>query len=366
MDSFDLYPLIGPALRRLPAERAHHLAIAALKAGLVPAPAPFTDPALASEVFRRHFPNPLGLAAGFDKNAEVIDAMLALGFGFVEIGTVTPRPQPGNPPPRMFRLLAEEAMINRLGFNNQGMEAVAVRLAERRRRRRPGVIGVNIGPNRDSPDPLADCTAIARRLAGLADYLVLNVSSPNTPGLRALQREAPLRALLAAVQRAARAAGGTPVLVKIAPDLDSDELEAIARVTLDLGIDGLVVTNTTTRRPPTLSGRHRNEVGGLSGRPLFAPSTAVLAELYRLTEGRLPLIGVGGIASGGDAYAKIRAGASLVQLYTALIYQGPALVNRIKRELLALLRADGFSHIAEAVGTGSGNDDGALRSGTAP
>jgi dihydroorotate dehydrogenase len=354
----DLYPLIRPILRLLPAESAHRLSIAALSAGLgtllrgrdSAAPDP---PILGQRLFGLDFPNPIGLAAGYDKDARVPDALLRLGFGFVEVGTVTPRPQSGNPKPRLFRLEEEGAVINRLGFNSGGLDAALARLA--RRQDRPGIVGLNLGRNRDSPDAAADYEEGVRRAAGIAQYLVVNVSSPNTPGLRELQRRAALDALLDRLRRALEEnAGRVPLLVKIAPDLAADERRDIAEVALAAGIDGLIVANTTLARPPDLRSGHAREAGGLSGRPLFAPSTALLAEMYRLTQGRLPLIGVGGIASAADAYAKIRAGASLVQLYTALVFAGPALVGRIKRGLADLLRKDGCATIAEAVGTASG------------
>jgi dihydroorotate dehydrogenase len=349
---FDYYRALGPALRLLDPERAHRLAIALAGRGLLPPVPPVDDPVLRCRVLGLDFANPVGLAAGFDKNAEATDAMLGQGFGFVEVGTVTPRPQAGNPRPRVFRLEDDAALINRLGFNGDGLGRVADRLAAWRRRGAKGIVGANVGPNRDAADPIADCAEGVRTLAPLVDYLVINVSSPNTPGLRGLQAEGPLADLL---QRALAARAGTghrpPLLLKIAPDLDDDALAAIARLALAAGIDGLIATNTTVDRPTSLVGRHRAETGGLSGRPLFARATAVLAKLHRLTGGRVPLIGVGGIASAGDAYAKIRAGASLVQLYTALVYQGPWLVARINRGLGRLLRQDGFASVADAVGT---------------
>ena len=346
------YGLIGPLIRLLEPETAHGMTIRALKWGLVPEQEPFEDDCLRLRLWDRDFPNPIGLAAGFDKNAEVPDRTLALGFGFVEVGSVTPRPQAGNPRPRLFRLTRDRAVINRMGFNNDGLEAVAGRLGAGSRM---GIVGVNLGVNRDSADAAADYAAGARALAGLADYLVVNVSSPNTPGVRALQGRGPLEALLQAVLQA-KEEGGTrpPVLLKIAPDLTGDDMEDIAEVALASGIDGLIATNTTIERPTALAGRRRDEAGGLSGAPLFAPSTRVLADMYRQTAGRLPLIGVGGVSSGADAYAKIRAGASLVQLYTALVFDGPGLVMRIKGELAGLLRADGFTTVAEAVGADHG------------
>jgi dihydroorotate dehydrogenase len=349
-----LYRLIGPALRGLPREAAHELTLRALELGLgrliggsaAREPDP---PVLAQRLWGLDFANPVGLAAGYDKDARVPDAMLHLGFGFVEVGTVTPRPQPGNPKPRLFRLEQDQAIINRMGFNSGGLDAACERLS---RRIRSGIVGVNLGKNRDTDDATDDYGDGILRATRLADYLVVNISSPNTPGLRELQRRAMLGSLLDRLLSVRETTGRrVPLLLKIAPDLASEECRDIAQVVLEAGIDGLIVSNTTVERPPDLFSRHAHEAGGLSGRPLFAPSTALLAEMYRLTQGRLPLIGVGGIANAEDAYAKIRAGASLVQLYTALVFAGPALVNKIKSGLAGLLRSDGFGSIAEAVGT---------------
>lgn len=345
----------------LPAEAAHRVTIVALRSGLVPKLAGPDDPVLATRVWGLDFANPLGVAAGFDKDAEAVDGLLAMGFGFVEVGTVTPEPQPGNPKPRVFRLPEDRAVINRLGFNSRGLAPVVARLERRRTARRPGIVGANVGMNQASRDAAADYAAGIEALAGLADYLVMNVSSPNTPGLRDLQARPRLVALIERAQAArARAAGAReggapvpPLLLKIAPDLSDDELRDMAEVALETGLDGLVVTNTTVARPEGLKGRHRREPGGLSGAPLFQRSTEVLREMHRLTQGRVPLVGVGGVASGRDAYAKIRAGASLVQLYTALVYEGPGLVGRIKAELAQLVRADGFARVTEAVGAGA-------------
>lgn len=347
--TYDYYRLIGPFVRRFEAETAHALTLRLLKARLVPRQPADDDRALACRLWGIFFSNPIGLAAGFDKNAEVPDAMLDQGFGFVEVGSVTPRPQPGNPRPRMFRLGEDEAVINRMGFNNQGMDAAAARLARRPRR---GVVGVNLGKNKDTEDAAADYEKGVAALAAHADYLVVNVSSPNTPGLRALQGREQLDALVGRVRSALEAAmpDPPPLLLKIAPDLTDEDERDIAAIALDGRLDGLIVTNTTITRPAGLKSPHRGETGGLSGKPLFALATDVLRRIYALTEGRVPLIGVGGIASGRDAYDKIRAGASLVQLYSALVYQGPGLVTRIKKELGALLRADGFANVAEAVG----------------
>ena len=346
----NFYHLARSALFALDPETAHRAAVLALKAGLLDAYARKDEPILATRVWNLDFPNPLGLAAGFDKNAEVPDAVLGLGFGYAEIGTVTPRPQAGNPRPRLFRLVADRALINRLGFNNDGLEAVAERLARRTRR---GIVGANIGQNKNSADPIADYTTGAARLSPLADYIVVNVSSPNTPGVRALQGREPLARLLGAVKEARDRAvpkSPPPLLVKIAPDLADEDLSDIAAVARALPIDGLIATNTTIVRPPGLEDLQRGEIGGLSGKPLFEPSTRVLASLFKLTGGALPLIGVGGVGSGQEAYAKIRAGASLVQLYTALVYEGPGLVGAIKRDLAALLRRDGFTSLQAAVG----------------
>ena len=346
--------LAARLLRQLPAETAHRLtlrALAALPVGWIgngAGEAWEEDHILATRVFGLDFPNPVGLAAGFDKNAEAFAHMPRLGFGFAEIGSVTPRPQAGNPRPRLFRLAEDQAIVNRMGFNNDGLAAVQARL----RGRDPavqGILGANLGKNKDSDDAVADYVAGVRALAPLADYLVVNVSSPNTPGLRALQGREPLATLLAAV-RAARAGRHPPLLLKIAPDLTEADKADIAEVALAGGADGLIVSNTTIARPAGLASPAAAQAGGLSGRPLFAPSTAVLADMYRLTGGRLPLIGVGGIASAEDAYAKIRAGASLLQLYTALVYQGPGLVVRIKQGLAQRLRADGFASLDSAVG----------------
>lgn len=351
----DLYPLIRPLLRALPAETAHRATVRALSLGLGGLACGRAAPDAASlgqTLWGRHFPNPIGVAAGFDKEAEVPDALLRLGVGFAEVGTVTPLPQPGNPRPRVFRLDEDGAVINRLGFNSGGLEPVLARL---RARRRSGIVGVNLGKNRDSADAVADYLDGVRRVGALADYFVINVSSPNTPGLRDLQRREALGDLLRRVVAVRNAAApGTPLLVKIAPDLGATERADIAALAGPSGIDGIVVGNTTVTRPPGLRSAAAAEQGGLSGKPLFAPSTALLADMYRLTGGRIPLVGVGGVASAADAYAKVRAGASLVQLYTALIFAGPALIGRLKRGLAELLRYDGYSSIRDAIGADHG------------
>ena len=345
----DYFRIARPLLHRLPPEMAHRLALDALAAGLAGRSRAPDDTVLATSAFGLRFPNPVGLAAGFDKDGEAPDAALALGFGLVEIGSITPRPQPGNPRPRLFRLAEDRAVINRMGFNSRGHDFAAARLDNRRH---VGILGVNLGRNKESDDAAADFAAGIARFGRLADYLVVNLSSPNTPGLRALQGKEPLEALLdrLAAARAKLPAGGPPLLVKIAPDLADDELADIAEVTRAKSVDGLIVGNTTLARPEGLRGRDKGEAGGLSGAPLFDLSTRVLARIYQLTGGKLPLIGCGGVASGAQAYAKIRAGATLVQLYTALIYEGPGLVGRIKRDLTDLLKRDGFARLADAVG----------------
>ena len=344
-----LHGLATRALRGLDPEDAHGIAIRALSLGLGPR-APADPPILATELAGLRLPNPVGLAPGFDKDAEVFGPMLRAGFGFVECGTVTPLPQVGNPRPRLFRLWQDRAVINRMGFNNRGLEAFAARLAHRGR----GVVGANLGANKDSEDRLADYTAGLRRLWGMASYFTINISSPNTPGLRALQTKAALDELLGRLISAADSLPqgvAVPMFLKVAPDLEDAEIEAIAETVAAHGLAGVIVSNTTVSRPP-LKSRHRDEAGGLSGAPLFEMSTGVLRRFRDAADGRFLLIGVGGIASGADAYAKIRAGASAVQLYSALAYEGPGLVVRIKRELAGLLQAEGFRSVAEAVGTG--------------
>ena len=350
-----------PLLHRMDPERAHGATIRLLSAGqaldLVPKADVPQSNRLRTDVLGLSFDNPLGLAAGFDKNAEVPAAMLRLGFGFVEVGTITPRPQSGNPRPRLFRLTKDEAVINRMGFNNAGAEAAARRLDRLRSRNRlAGPLGVNIGKNKDSEDAAGDYRTCARTLSRYADYLVINVSSPNTPGLRALQsRNELIRLVDATVEVRSDGAQGRPppVLVKIAPDLASEDLVDLARAAEECDIAGFIVSNTTISRPPQLKDAQAAEIGGLSGRPLFDLSTSVLAEMSRLTNGRVPLIGVGGVASGEDAYRKIRAGASLVQMYSMLVYHGPALIERVVTELDTCLVADRISRLSEAVGRDS-------------
>ncbi len=340
------YSLIDLVLSHIDAEAAHGLALRALKSGLTPGDGRDDPPSLRVGIWGRHLPNPIGLAAGFDKNAEVADAMLKLGFGLVEIGSVTPRPQAGNPRPRLFRLAEDRGVINRMGFPGQGLEAARSRLATRPRR---GFVGVNVGANKDSTDRAADYVTGCVALAPYADYLVCNVSSPNTPGLRNLQGRTELAGLLKRVQDAI-AAKPVPLVVKIAPDATEDDLDDIVAVCRELRLDGIIVGNTTLSRPASLQSPRRNETGGLSGAPLTSLSTEVLRRTAQRVEGQFPLIGCGGVGSGADAYAKIRAGATLVQLYSAMVFEGPPLIRRIKDELAALLLRDGFSSVEAAIG----------------
>jgi dihydroorotate dehydrogenase len=348
--AFDNFSL--PLLRWFDPEDAHRMAMQGLRL-LPPIRQRADDPKLAVRAFGLNFPNPIGMAPGFDKNAEVPDALLKLGFGFVEVGTVTPRPQPGNPRPRVFRLERDEGVINRMGFNNDGAHVVLRRLAARAHA--GGIIGVNIGANKDSANRVADYVRLIEIFAPVASYFTVNVSSPNTPGLRNLQQADALNELLAKVidarERVRQNAGDTPVLLKIAPDLTLAELDDVVQIARSRRIDGMIVGNTTLARPSSLRDQSRaKEQGGLSGRPLFRLSTRMVAETYVRTEGAFPLIGVGGIDSGGAALTKIRAGATLIQLYSALVYKGLGLVDDIKRDLMSTLLRTGRDSLSEIVG----------------
>jgi dihydroorotate dehydrogenase len=341
------------ALHRLDPERAHGLSLRALSAGLVPLPGVVTSSRLATRIAGLDLPNPVGLAAGFDKNATAIAPLSRAGFGFIEVGAATPRPQPGNPQPRLFRLTEDRAAINRFGFNNEGAEAISTRLAARKRGAVP--VGLNLGANKDSADRAADFARVLAVCGPHVDFATVNVSSPNTEKLRDLQGRAALSALLTGVMETRAAlARPIPVFLKIAPDLNTDELAEIAEVALAAGLAGIIATNTTLSREG-LKSADRTQMGGLSGAPLFEKSTRILAQLSQLTEGKLPLIGVGGISSPEQAYAKIRAGASAVQFYTAMVYQGLSLAAGIARGLDAALARDGFATVADAVGTGRGD-----------
>mmetsp|Transcript_23674 Transcript_23674/g.61496 ORF Transcript_23674/g.61496 Transcript_23674/m.61496 type:complete len:405 (+) Transcript_23674:242-1456(+) len=352
---FDAVSCTGPLVRAvLSAEDSHRLGIFAAKMGFFPVDNRPQPECLKTEVWGRPFPNPVGLAAGFDKDAEVVDALFKLGFGFVEVGSITPEPQPGNPKPRVFRLPEIQSVINRCGFNSSGADVAAdnleafVKSGDRR-----GPLGINLGKNKTTEDAAADYEVGVAKLGGFGDYIVVNVSSPNTPGLRSLQGKQALEALIKRVQaaRAAAGLGDTPILVKVAPDLSATDRADVADVALKTRLDGLIVGNTTLSRPgDAASMRHGDEAGGLSGAALMELSTEVLSDMYVRTGGKVPLVGCGGVSSGADAYAKLRAGASLVQLYTSLAYQGPAVVPAVKAELSALLEADGFASAADAVG----------------
>jgi len=340
-----LFRLARPALFALDPERAHRLTIALLKR-MPRRELPRAVGPLATRVAGLDFPNPVGLAAGFDKDGEVPDAMLGFGFGFVEVGSITPLPQAGNPKPRLFRLAEDEAVINRMGFNNGGAEAAAARLGARDRR---GIVGINVGANKDSPDRISDYARMTEAMAPLASYLTVNISSPNTPGLRALQDEGALRELLDAVL-AARGESGPPIFLKVAPDLEPSDIDAISRIAIEHRLGALIVGNTTISRPP-LKSKHAGEAGGLSGQPLKDLALQRLRDFRRATGGEIPLVGVGGIATAHDAWQRILAGASLVQLYSAMVYAGPGIARQIVRGMETLMQRDGFASVAEAVGS---------------
>ncbi|KAK6184608.1 hypothetical protein SNE40_007049 [Patella caerulea] len=384
--------MVMPAMRLLDAETAHNLAIKMAKYKLVPRQSLADPPLLQSKLWGKTFTNPVGLAAGFDKHGEAVDGLLKMGFGFVEVGSITPAPQEGNPKPRVFRLVEDRGVINRYGFNSDGHEVVVNRLRYREDEhvvsesnilvppmtdtrnmlninfwtetpfklnnkiiKERGIMGINLGKNKFSSYPVEDYVQGVKRFGKLADYLVINVSSPNTPGLRAMQGRKQLEELLekvAAERDKLRLKEKVPLLVKIAPDLSAEDKNDIAAVVskINSGVDGLIVSNTTVSRPPSLQNKHKEEIGGLSGDPLKHLSTTTISDMYKLTKGKIPIIGVGGISNGKDAYEKIKAGASLVQLYTALIYQGPPVVKKVKRELAQYLESDGYSNIEEAIG----------------
>lgn len=351
----DLYSFLRPFIFRLDPENAHHLTLKAMKSGMLPAVEPIHDPALESTLWGLKFPNPVGLAAGFDKNAEVIGPAFNLGFGFIEAGTVTPKPQQGNPRPRVFRDPKSEAVINRMGFPNEGMTVFKSNIEQflSSKQRPPGVVGINIGMNKTQTEPAKDYTILINMLASMADYITINISSPNTPGLRDLQKREPLLEILGAVKEERKRACGDhppPLLVKLAPDLDDAQQQELAEALIEAKIDGIILTNTTLDRPDYLPKSFAEEKGGLSGKPVREKSTKTIHNFYTLTKGAIPIVGVGGISSGRDAYEKIKAGASLVQLYTALVFKGPTVANTINHELLALLRADKLTNIKQAVG----------------
>ncbi len=351
----DFYALARPLLFKVPPEDAHKLTIKAMKMGIFPKVKPVIDPALESTLWGLKFPNPVGMAAGFDKNAEAIGPLFNLGFGFVEVGTVTPKPQRGNPSPRIFRCPEHEAVINRMGFPNGGMSAFKDNLTKflGRKEHPAGVLGINIGLNKSQIYPAKDYQILIKMLAPMADYLTINVSCPNQKGVTDLQKRGPLLELLSVVKEERKKSCGDhppPLLLKLSPDLDDAQIEELAQTALDAKIDGLILTNTTLDRPNYLPKSFANEKGGLSGKPVAEKSTETIRKFYTQTKGQIPIIGTGGISSGAQAYAKIRAGASLVQLYTGLVYKGPNVAHFVNSKLLTLLQKDGFSNITQAIG----------------
>lgn len=350
-----------PLFHAMDPETAHKAGLMAMKNGLHPHYNAVQDDRLKTTLWDRQFPNPVGLAAGFDKDAEVMDAMLKMGFGFVEVGTVTPKPQAGNPRPRVFRDTNNEAVINRMGFPNGGLDKFKTNIEKflETKPRPKGILGINIGMNKDQKDPAKDYCHLIRTLGAYADYFTINISSPNTPGLRNLQSRENLMPLLEQVKEARAKSCDKkfppPLLVKLAPDLDEAQQEELASVALEAEIDGLILTNTTLDRPKFLPEKFRSEMGGLSGKPLTDKATKIIRKFYALTKGQIPIIGVGGISSGQDAYDKIKAGASLVQLYSALVYHGPEIANQINQDLLKFLKRDGHTHLSQAVGSDHGD-----------
>lgn len=351
-----LFNITKPFLHRMDPESAHKMTLRALQSGLMPCPSRVNDPRLKTTLWNRNFPNPVGLAAGFDKNADVVGPMLHLGFGFVEAGTVTPRGQEGNPRPRVFRDADHEAVINRMGFPNEGGENFRHNIEKflEAKPRPIGVVGINIGMNKGADDPAKDYCMLVRQLGNYADYLTVNISSPNTPGLRNLQARENLMPLLARIleerTKTCGKADAPPLLVKLAPDLTEEQLKDVAACLIEAVVDGVILGNTTLDRPEYLPANFYEQQGGLSGKPLTDKSTAIISKFYNHTEGKMPIVGAGGISSAEDAYAKIRAGASLVQLYTALVFQGPQLVPDILNGLLRLMERDKIGHISEAIG----------------
>lgn len=348
-----LYKCLAPLLFKLDPEKAHDLSMAGLKTGLIRAAAGDVDPVLKTNLFGLSFPNPIGLAAGYDKNGEILGPLLGLGFGFIEAGSITPKPQAGNPKPRLFRLQEDGAVINRMGFNNKGLDEAVKNFSAPRRN---GIVGANLGANKDSVDRVADYVLGLKRLAPFVDYITVNVSSPNTPGLRTLQGKEELEELLgrlmeARTELAILGKEKIPLMLKIAPDLADEDKDDIAAVSKAFSLDALIISNTTITRPDHLQNPHKSEMGGLSGDPLKPLSLKLLREMYKATRGKIPLIGVGGIRNAQDAYDRIVAGASLIQLYSAMVYEGPFLAKNIADELAALLKKNGHSNVADAVGS---------------
>jgi dihydroorotate dehydrogenase len=356
-----LFNISKPFIYSLDPEKAHHMTVCALKSGLFPKLKKVDDERLRVSLWGKEFSNPVGLAAGFDKNAEVIAPMFDIGFGFVEVGTVTPKPQMGNPKPRLFRNVADEAVINRMGFPNEGVSVFRKNMEKfvNKPSKPDGIVGINIGMNKNQNDPVKDYLLLLRELSDVSDYLVVNVSSPNTPGLRDLQQKDHLLELLGQLneeREALEIEEKPPILVKLAPDLGEEQQEEIAKALVKAKVDGIILTNTTLERPENLPEKFRGETGGLSGKPLTSKSTELVRNFYKLTKGKIPIIGVGGVSSGHDAYEKIKAGASLVQLYSAMVFKGPSVAVNICNDLLNLIELDGFSSIEEAVGSDHKNN----------
>ncbi len=350
-----IYSLMRPALFLLAPETFHNMVVSTIKAGVLPLPKRRSEPALEISIWDRKFPNPIGMAAGFDRNAEIIPALLNLGFGHIESGTVTPKAQEGNPRPRIFRNSKTESIINRMGFPNQGMNAFKLNLesALSRKPRPTGLIGINMGMNKNQKEPIKDYSLLVRTLGPLADYLVLNISSPNTPGVLGLQKRDRLLPLLESILHERRKSCGSmppPLLVKLSPDLNERQMNEIAFCVLEAGIDGMIIANSSMDRPQILPEDYASQAGGLSGKPVFDFSTSLIGRMFVLTGGKVPIIGLGGVFTGSDAYKKIRAGASLVQVYSALIYRGPYVAGLICDELLQCLEKDGFRNVTEAIG----------------
>lgn len=351
-----LYDLVKPLIYKTDPETAHNMTLKALRMGAVPMCKHVADASLESTVWGLNFPNPVGLSAGFDKTAYAVGASFNMGFGFVEAGTVTPLPQEGNPKPRVFRNVKNEAVINRMGFPNEGMEVFEKNCQDYLRNKskfKNGILGLNIGMNKTQTEPIEDYKVLIKRLGHMADYMTVNISSPNTPGLRDLQKREFLMELIDALRKEMKAAGTDrdlpPLLVKLAPDLTDEQQEELAQTAIDSGIDGLILGNTTLDRPDYLPEKFSSEGGGLSGQPLTDKSTAVIRNFYTFTKGKIPIVGVGGVSSAKQAYEKIKAGASLVQLYSALVFHGPALPGKINKGLVKLLKEDGYNTISEAV-----------------
>jgi len=343
-----MFNILRPLIFKFSPEVAHSLAIKALKLNNIPYSKPKDNHILETTFYEKKLSSPIGVAAGFDKNAEVYNPLFNLGFGFVEVGTITPKPQFGNPKPRVFRLEEDEALINRLGFNNSGSEQISKRIKENNKK---GFLGINIGPNKDSTNRVDDYLICFRKFYNLVDYITINISSPNTENLRDFHNQDELNSLIDKLKNEKKELNSNiPLAIKVSPDLNEDQLRDIALISLANNIDGLILTNSTIKRERNLISVNKGKKGGLSGKPLYGNSNIILKKMYELTNGQIPLIGVGGISSGKDCYEKIKSGASLVQLYTALVYSGPNLINRMKSDLIDLIKTDGYKNVSEVIG----------------